>query len=130
MITTRQLKWLNYAVDVSSTATHYQWRVGAVLVKGGRVLSMGVNRYRNLPSQVDLEGVSYHAEEVALKRAGDVEGATIFVARVTRSGHLGLAKPCERCQELLHAHGVHSAVWTEPTGFGKAKIDDLIFSRI
>jgi len=85
MITTRQLKWLNYAVDVSSTATHSQWRVGAVLVKGGRVLSMGVNRYRNLPSQVDLEGVSYHAEEVALKRAGDVTGATIFVARVTRS---------------------------------------------
>lgn len=126
MITPYENRWIHHSISLTDTATHYQWRVAAVLVKGGRVLSTGVNRYRNHPSKVCLGGVSFHAEEVALKKAGDVRGATIYVARVTRSGILGLAKPCERCQELLEDHGVHTAVWTTPYGFDKAKIEHLV----
>lgn len=125
-ITAYDLRWLNAAVKTSSMATHHQWRVGAVIIKGGRVLGVGVNRYRNNPSQVALDGVSYHAEEVALRTAGDVEGATIYVARVTRSGLIGLAKPCEACQDLLNANGVHTAVWTTPDGWGKERLRSLV----
>lgn len=128
MITAYEQRWLDSAVNLTSLAKHEQWRVGALLVKGGRVLSMGVNRYRNHPSKVGIEGVSYHAEEVALKRAGDARGATIYVARVTRSGIMGLARPCERCQELLAEHGVHTAVWTTPTGYGKSRIAQMVWA--
>lgn len=129
MLSASELKWLTYALDESSNASHSQWRVGAILVRSGRVLSVGVNRYRNSPSKVDLDGVSYHAEEVALRRAGSADGATIYVARMTRSGKIGLARPCRRCQATLLEHGVQYAIWTEPTGWGKSRISRLIHEQ-
>lgn len=97
-----------------------------MIVRGGSVLGVGVNRYRNHPSKVtSLEGVSYHAEEVAIRRSGDVTNATIYVARITRSGYIGMAMPCERCQELLYDNGVHTAIWTTPTGWGKMRVRDM-----
>lgn len=122
MLSSTELKWLSYAVDECELASHSQWRVGAVIVKSGRVLSTGVNRYRNSPDQVDLAGVSYHAEEVAIRKAGDVRGATIYVGRITRSGRIGSAKPCARCQELLLENGLSTAIWTEPHGWGKSRV--------
>lgn len=125
-IRSSDLRWLNHALDQAVTAPHSQWRVGAVIVRGGSVLGIGVNRYRNHPSKVtSLEGVSYHAEEVAIRRSGDVTNATIYVARITRSGYIGMAMPCERCQELLYDNGVHTAIWTTPTGWGKMRVRDM-----
>lgn len=121
-----ELNWLSKAVGIANNASHSQWRVGALIVKSGRVLGSGANRYRNHPSRVDRNGVSYHAEEVALRRSTRVAGSTIYVARVTRSGTIGLALPCPRCQQDLFECGVTSAVWTEPKGWGKAKISELI----
>lgn len=125
-----ELRWLTSAVDVCGEATHKQWRVGAVLVRSGNVLATGVNRYRNDPSQVEYGHVSYHAEEVALRRVSDPEGATIYVARLTRSGKIGAARPCPRCQALLLEHGVHTAVWTEPHGWGKEKLSRLVHEEL
>lgn len=125
-----ELRWLTTAVDTCDEATHKQWRVGAVLVRGGNVLATGVNRYRNDPSQVEYGHVSYHAEEVVLRRVNDPEGATIYVARLTRSGKIGAARPCRRCQALLLEHGVHTAVWTEPQGWGKQRLSRLIHEEL
>ena len=113
------------AVDVCDEATHKQWRVGAILVRSGRVIATGANRYRNDPASVEYQEISYHAEEVAIRRAGNAEGATIYVARITRSGKIGTARPCKRCQTTLLEHGVHSAVWTEPFGWGKERLNRL-----
>ena len=129
MLSGTELKWLTSAVDECELATHKQWRVGAVLIKSGRVLSTGVNRYRNNPSMVEVSGVSYHAEEVALRRAGNTAGATIYVARLTRSGKIGDARPCKRCQALLLEHGVSTAVWTEPSGWGKERLSRMIYEE-
>lgn len=124
-----ELRWLSLATDQAVAAPHHKWKVGAVIVRGGNVLSVGVNRYRNHPSKVmSLDGVSYHAEEVAIRRAGDVAGATIYVARVTKSGHMGMAMPCERCQELLYDNGLHTAVWTTPSGWGKLRVNQMLFA--
>lgn len=127
-ISTSDLRWINVAVQQALLAPHDKWRVGAVLVGGGRVLSTGFNRYRNDPSQVEPGGVSYHAEQVALRKAGDAQGSTIYIARVTRSGLIGLAKPCEACQELLAEHGVNTAIWTEVDGWGRSRIRELVLA--
>ena len=74
---------------------------------------------------MDIDNVSYHAEEVAIRRAGNVEGATIYVARVTRSGDLGIAKPCLRCSEMLITEGVSTVVWSTPSGLSKSRVNRL-----
>lgn len=107
-------------------APHSRWRVGAVLVRGGSLLSTGYNRYRNDPAQVEFGNATYHAEEVVLRKAGDAEGATIYVARITRSGLLGLAKPCPRCTSLLITEGVSTVVWSTPSGLDKARVNQLV----
>lgn len=122
LITSADLRWMRLALLQAENAPHEKWRVGAVIVRGGSVLSTGYNRYRNSPSIVHLDGVSYHAEEAALRRAGDVEGATIYVARITKTGLLSLAKPCPKCVPQLKNAGVHSAVWTHPYGVSKERL--------
>lgn len=125
-VSASDIRWLAKASQLAATAPHEKWRVGAVIVSSGRVLSTGVNRYRNHPSKVmSLDGVSYHAEQVAIRRAGDVSNATIYVARITKSGYIGMAMPCERCQELLYANGIHTAVWTTKSGWGKIRVRDM-----
>ena len=91
-ITSSDIRWLRMALLQAEQAPHAQWRVGAALIRGGSLLSTGFNRYRNDPARVELSGVSYHAEAVALRKAGDSQGATLYVARVTRGGELGNAK--------------------------------------
>ncbi len=112
---------MRLALKQAHQAPHDKWRVGAVLVKGGSLISTGFNRYRNNPAIVQIDDVSYHAEEVCLMKAGDPRGATIYVARVTKSGVTGMAKPCEKCQELLLEHGVRSVVYTTTDGVVKLR---------
>lgn len=78
------------------------------------MLAAGTNDLRN-PAHMDgvpLEECSTHAEVAALKRVKRAEGATIYVARVLRSGKPGLARPCKRCQKDLIAAGIRQAIWT------------------
>lgn len=125
-ISSSDIRWLRLALVQAEQAPHDQWRVGSVLIRGGSVLSYGFNKYRNDPSLVSLEGVSYHAEEVTLRKAGDAQGATLYVARITRSGDLGNAKPCARCQSLLTAADVHTVVWSTPDGLQKSRVRSLV----
>lgn len=124
-IKTSDYKYLNAAIEEAMNSEHSQWKVGAIIVRSGRVLGRGNNRYRNDPAIVGKDDVSYHAEEVAIRRAGSTEGATIYVARITRSGYTSIAKPCESCQELLLEAGIQTAVWTDLAGIGKARVTTM-----
>lgn len=98
---------------------HKQHRVGAVIVKGGRILSTGFNKIR--PSK-ELKTETIHAEEDAVLkvlRNGNHQalvGAKIYVTRFTRGGRIGLSKPCERCMALLTSVGMRSASFTTDYG--------------
>jgi tRNA(Arg) A34 adenosine deaminase TadA len=125
-IKTSDYKYINTAIQEAMNSEHPQWRVGAVVVRSGRVLGRGNNRYRNDPAIVGKYDVSYHAEEVAIRRAGSTEGATIYVARITRSGYVSIAKPCASCQELLSLAGIQTAVWTDMNGISKARVTKMV----
>lgn len=92
-----------------------QHRVGAVIVKGGRVLSTGFNE---IAYSKHIGKPTVHAEERAVVKllargqARSLAGSTIYVSRFTRGGAVGLAAPCSRCRELLRAVGISSVVYT------------------
>lgn len=95
---------------------------GAVIVKGGRVLSTGWNKNRNHPAIVSPEHIktecSYHAEEVAIREAGEdnVKGAVIYVARVSKNGADRDSKPCPKCAALIRQAGIKRVVFTMEAG--------------
>ena len=94
---------------------------GAVVVKSGRVLGTGWNKNRNHPTIVSPEHIksdcSYHAEEVAIREAGDdLKGAILYVARVNKHGEDRNSKPCPKCRRLINESGIKRVVYTTELG--------------
>lgn len=92
------------------------WKHGATITKGRRILSQAINRTHNNPKHVDWRHCSEHAEVGALRKASETEGATAFVARVTRGGAVGLSRPCPACMKALRSAGVRKVVYTLDDG--------------
>lgn len=105
---------LNRAVGVALTSQQ-KYRLGAVLVKKGKVISVGTNIRRNHPDVCDdpMSQSGICAERMAIKRAGhNAEGAYLYVARVGKTGQPLLAKPCSRCVEAIEKAKVKRVIFT------------------
>lgn len=96
-----------------------QHRLGAVIVKGSRVLSTGFNKhgynsYNHTPTM--------HAEASAVlkllkqRRLADLVGSEIYVTRYTKGGRVGLARPCPDCTNLLKSVGIRRVHYTVDGG--------------
>lgn len=98
---------------------HRQHKLGAVIVKGGRILSTG---YNSLRPSLELKTETLHAEAAAVlkllkaRRLADLSGAEMYVTRFTRGGRVGLACPCSDCRALLTSVGVRRVYYTTDTG--------------
>lgn len=121
MLSNRDRAYLSVARYCATKSTAKNTH-GAVVVKGGRVLSTGWNKNRNHPAIVSPEHIktdcSYHAEEVAIREAGEdnVRGAVIYVARINRKGHDRDSKPCPKCASLIEKVGIKRVIFTMEAG--------------
>ena len=98
---------------------HKQHRLGAVVVKGGRILATGFNELR--PSSV-TKTPTLHAEASAIlkllkkRKLHDLFGSSVYVARYTKGGKIGMARPCAHCYQLLQSVGVRDIYYTNDIG--------------
>jgi len=94
-------KWMGMAVELAKRAgnsTRPNPRVGAILVKGGRVVGAGYHRMAGLP----------HAEIEAIQQAGvRAKGATLFVTLEPCSTH-GRTPPCT---DRIVASGIREVIY-------------------
>lgn len=124
---------LNIALKVAEANDEYLvFRFGGVLCRGGSVLSIGWNRFRNDPNNVEEPKfqAGIHAEVNTLRQARDPKSATLYVARVTPGGRQAIAMPCPACAEALFEAGVKRVVWTtDHNGAQFAKPADIISYR-
>ena len=113
----KERSMLSRSVEAARLSTCWQQH-GAVIEDHGKVLAVGCNRYRNDPDNVDdpkRQG-SYHAEVAALRSyQGSLKGATIYVARLSRSGIL-FSRPCPDCRDAIVEAGIRKAVYTGDNG--------------
>jgi deoxycytidylate deaminase len=98
---------------------HKQHKLGAVIEKGGRILSVGYNSIR--PSHV-LKTNTLHAEAAAIlkllkdRRQHDLVGSNLYVSRFTRGGRIGMARPCPHCRSLAQSVGIRQVFYTTDEG--------------
>lgn len=92
-----------------------RFTLGAVVVKGGSVLSVASNRWRNDPRQVFPES-SFHAEVAALMQVSNPVGTTLYVARVGRLGQVTMARPCASCRLHIFSKNVRRVIYTDWNG--------------
>lgn len=76
----------------------------AILYQGGRVISVGINTFRNAPTaSIPTDALSNHAEINCL-RGIDFKGrhGVLYVARISSGGNLWVnSAPCEACTKYL-----------------------------
>ena len=119
-------------IDGEEYSQDIQHRHAAVVVKAGRVLSVGRNRDKTHPDSVGIDeaGESFtrtiHAEMDAIlkvKNKDHLKGATIYVARKGRNQKAGMSCPCKMCQGLINKYGLKKAVFTTEHGVGVLEFD-------
>lgn len=117
-LSNRERNFLSLAMKVAEDSD-LDSRHGAVVVKGGRVLSLATNKKRNdLNVAFSHEGyqpvLTTHAEVAAMNRisADQLRGAIIYVARVDANGKPLISRPCFRCMDALVEAGVKKVVYT------------------
>lgn len=97
-------------------ASDVKHKHGAVVVKAGRPVSLGVNKWKNRDMLQSLEGynpnLTVHAEIDALSRVSDARGAVVYIARVSKTGDKQFSRPCNNCAKALAQAGVKKIVYT------------------
>lgn len=99
---------INIATKLARKAPNKTFRLGAVLVKSGRVLAQGYNIMNSIKS--------VHAEEMALNRVNNSKGANVSVVRLRKDGSFAMAKPCDSCMAKLIAAGIKKITFTREDG--------------
>ncbi len=111
--------------------------VTAMIVSGGRVLSVGYNSRANSGLQQRYKTNpfcnSIHAEVDAIlnvRRKIDLTGSKIIVVRRLKNDTrnkplLAMARPCMMCSAVLYSYGIRKAIYTiENNKVGTLKITD------
>lgn len=82
-------------------------------------ISLGVNSRKSHPLmkkfQNKPEKIYLHAEVDAIIKAVkkfSLDECTLFVLRQTRSGKIGLSKPCRGCQKTIRAFGLKEVYYS------------------
>lgn len=107
----------------------YKQRVGAVLVKGNRILAQGYNQLRGHRSlRSNHWDNALHAEMHCIINAlrqvsiEDIAGSTMFVSRIKRDGCTGLALPCKDCFAVLTKFRLKRIIFTSTSGISEIKL--------
>jgi deoxycytidylate deaminase len=116
MLSKKDVSFLNMARYFAEKSNEPR-RHGAIIVKSGRVVGTGFNRFKNSPDIIPEELIkvhcSRHAEEVAIREAGkNCKGAILYVARVNRQGEDRNSKPCHICNSLIENSGIKKVIYT------------------
>lgn len=101
----------------------FRQRLGATLTKGKRILGVGYNEVnRGSRHWTQSWSGSLHAEEAAILSAikqhgiSELRNSTLHVVRLSKSGHLAMAKPCTHCQELLRRFQIKKILYSTENG--------------
>lgn len=117
-----EISGLRIAKKEAKKSGFKQHRLGAVIVKGSRILSTGYNQRRYTK---EFKKPTLHAEADAIlkllkdNRLSDLVGSTLYVCRFTAGGRVGCSKPCDACASLIKSVGIRKVVYTLDDGTTK-----------
>jgi deoxycytidylate deaminase len=110
------LKFFDLAKKVSKLSNHKHHKIGSVIVRGGKVISVGTNNIKTHPRSTH-PFKSLHAEMAAILLAKqDLKDCELYVFREIKNGKLALSRPCEYCWELIYASGIKEVHYTVNEG--------------
>lgn len=108
-----KLKHFALARKASLKSDHPCHRLGAVVARGNKVVSIGWNRYKTHPhSPHPFKHI--HAEVAALMKITDkLDGADLYIYREGKDGIPRLSKPCKSCMNVIKQAGIKRIYYTD-----------------
>lgn len=111
------------------TSSHLKARIGAVVLSGRDIVSVGVNGRKSHPLQRHYNALRFtddsashlmHAELEAIVRARAFlrdDDNSIYVFRELKTGQIGMSRPCVGCMQALRDHNIKHVHYTTDLGF-------------
>jgi tRNA(Arg) A34 adenosine deaminase TadA len=121
---TRLLKkfggFFQLAKKLAESSKYGSFRHGAVLARGGSIVSLGVNsdKYCSIGKDhrsEDRGNPTYHAEIRAVLNIPRhiTKGAVMYVARCSKDGiEDRMSNPCSMCHAVMEERGIHKVYYT------------------
>jgi tRNA(Arg) A34 adenosine deaminase TadA len=109
-VSKKDSSFLSAAAKIAATSPN-RFRMGAMVVKSGRVLGGAVNITKISPS-TPPNRFSTHAEIAAMNTASETNGATLYIARLDKFDNTVMAKPCGWCIQKIIENGIYRVVFT------------------
>jgi deoxycytidylate deaminase len=110
-----KIKYIEKAKEESLKSDH-QHKIGAIFVKGNRILAKGYNQIRHLKigKKYTNFDCSLHAERDCLSKLDkeNIFGGELYIYRHRRTGEPGLAKPCPQCMWMIKELGVKRIMYS------------------
>ncbi len=114
-----QSRYIALALQEASRSSLTDWRIGAVIARGGKVISSGYNRYSgkidSLSRRYGLEIYSLHAEMDAIVKAEghSLSGASMFISGFKdKNGNDIVCRPCNKCLKIIELVGIKIVYYT------------------
>ena len=114
------LKFFDLAKKVSKLSNHKHHKIGSVVVRGNKVISVGTNNLKTHPRSTH-PFFSLHAEMAAiLLSKQDLRDCELYVFRAKKDDSLALSRPCEYCWKLIFGTSIKEVHYTT-NGFYKTE---------
>ena len=109
--------WLTDKAIEAAKKSSYKVRMGAVIFRGKRLISVGHNHpmkaAKHLHPRFQKWPGSIHAEvDAILKAKTDLRRCNILVVRINRLGEIRTSKPCDKCFLYLKLTGIRKVYYT------------------
>lgn len=116
------LKFFDLAKKVSKLSNHHHHKIGSVIVRGSKIISVGTNNLKTHPKSTHPH-FSLHSEMAAILLAKqDLKDCELYVFRETKDGNWALSRPCQYCWKLIFASGIKEVHFTTFMGRSTEKI--------
>jgi deoxycytidylate deaminase len=128
---------INVAAGLAALSTHPKAHIGAVLVVGRDIISVGVNGRKSHPLQKYYNKFRFlddnahhlmHAELEALVRGRAMirSNATMYIYRLLRTGEQGMCRPCGGCMRALSDYKIGNIVYSTNNGFAHEELKNVL----
>jgi deoxycytidylate deaminase len=100
------IKFFDLAKKVSKLSNHHHHKIGSVIVRGSKIVSVGTNNIKTHPKSTHPH-FSLHSEMAAVLLAKqDLYGCEIYVYRETKDGIPAISRPCTYCFPFIKEAGL------------------------
>lgn len=119
-ITNKDVKWSEVGSKFAKESRCSLYQMAAVLIKGGRLMSFGVNAPGGPAFYIKKHrpNLSKHAEIECLKNLNrdDTANTTLYVVGKTVNGTTIFSRPCQSCMEFCKRMGIKRVVYHDRDG--------------